>query len=307
MSVTAPRRFPLLLGPTGTSKSELAIALAEHLDGEIISADSRAIYKSMNVGTAKPSLALRTRVAHHLIDIKEPEEPYDVMAFRRDVLAVIERILARGKRPIVVGGSTLYVSVLTGVLFSGPAADRQVRRHLDAQPLSELRQRLEQVDPEAAARIHLHDRVRTVRALEVYALTGLPISRWQRESQVPFPHRFLKIGLNLERSQLYEKLDRRVDEMLERGLLDEARALKDRLTPAMQAYHTIGYEELFRHLEGKLTYPQAVLLIKQHNRHYARRQWTWYKRDSEIHWIDVTGKTGEQVLAAALELINSHR
>lgn len=299
------RRFPLLLGPTGTGKSELAIALAERLNGEVISADSRAIYRSMDVGTAKPSPTERRRVPHRLIDIKEPEEHYDVMEFRRDVLVIIEDILSRGKLPIVVGGSTLYISVLTGTFFAGPAADPELRQRLSAQSPAELRHRLEQVDREAAAHIHPNDPIRTVRALEVYELTGVPISRWQRESRLPFPHQFLKIGLTLERAQLYARLDQRVDQMLARGLLDEAQRLKARLRPEMQAHHTIGYEELFGYLDNKLTYQQAVLLIKQHTRQFAKRQLTWFKPDTEIYWIDVTGKSSEQVLAEALQLIDS--
>ncbi len=303
MNATPARRFPLLLGPTGTGKSELAIALAERLHGEVISADSRAIYKSMNVGTAKPSSEDRKRIPHHLIDIRELEEHYDVMEFRRDVLAVIQDILKRRKLPIVVGGSTLYVAVLTGTFFEGPTADAKVRQRLETQPLAELRRRLEHIDPEAAARIHPHDPVRTVRALEVYELTGMTISQARRESRVPFPYSFLKIGLTLTRSELYARLNQRVDQMLERGLLDEARRLKARLEPEMQAYRTIGYEECFAHLDGKLSYQQAVSLIKQHTRQLAKRQLTWFKSDREIHWIEVTGKTTEQVLTEALQTL----
>ncbi|MBI3459794.1 tRNA (adenosine(37)-N6)-dimethylallyltransferase MiaA [Candidatus Acetothermia bacterium] len=305
MSATPARRFPLLLGPTGTGKSELATTLAERLNGEVISADSRAIYRSMDVGTAKPSPIERQCVPHHLIDIKEPEEHYDVMEFRRDVLIVIKDILSRSKLPIIVGGSTLYVAVLTGAFFDGPTADLNLRKRLNAQPLAELRHRLEQVDPEAAARIHPNDPVRTVRALEVYELTGVPISQWQRESRIPFPYQFLKIGLTLERSELYARLDQRVDQMLARGLFDEAKRLKTWLRPEMQAYHTIGYEEFFEHWDGKLSYQQAILLIKQHTRQFAKRQLTWFKPDTEIHWIDVTRKSSEQVLAEALKLTDT--
>jgi tRNA dimethylallyltransferase len=303
MSATPARRFPLLLGPTGTGKSELAIALAERLNGEVISADSRAIYKSMNVGTAKPSSEERKRIPHHLIDIRELDEHYDVMEFRRDVLAVIQDSLKRRKLPIVVGGSTLYVAVLTGTFFEGPTADAKVRQRLETQPLAELRRRLEHIDPEAAARIHPNDAVRTVRALEVYELTGMTISQARRESRVPFPYSFLKIGLTLTRSELYARLNQRVDQMLERGLLDEARRLKARLKPEMQAYRTIGYEECFAYLDGKLSYQQAVSLIKQHTRQFAKRQLTWFKSDREIHWIEVTGKTTEQVLTEVLQTL----
>jgi tRNA dimethylallyltransferase len=259
----------------------------------------------MNIGTAKPSPKDQKRIQHHLIDIKEPEEHYDVMEFRRDVLLAIEAILSRGKLPIVVGGSTLYVEVLTGKFFAGPTGNPELRRQLEAQPLSELRRRLGEVDPEAAPRIHPNDLVRTVRALEVYALTGKTISQGQRESQLGFPYLFLKIGLTLERSQLYARLNERVERMIERGLLEEARALKPRLRREMQAYRTIGYEELFDYLDNKLSYQQATILIKQHTRNFAKRQLTWFKPDPEIHWIDVTEKTNERVLNDTLQLINS--
>ncbi len=303
MNAPAVQRLPLLLGPTGTGKSELAIRLAERLKGEVVSADSRAIYRSMNIGTAKPSLEDRKRVSHHLVDIREPEEHYDVIEFRRDVLCVIEDILSREKLPIVVGGSTLYVAVLTGAFFDGPTGNPIVRKRLEAQPLSELRRRLEQIDPEAAARIHPNDPVRTVRALEVYELTGKTISQGQRESHISFPYEFLKIGLTLERPQLYARLNERVDKMVERGLLEEARALKPRLQPEMQAYRTIGYAEFFDCLDQKLTCQQAITLIKQHTRNFAKRQLTWFKPDREIHWIDVTDKMPDRVFEEALTLI----
>jgi tRNA dimethylallyltransferase len=286
----------LILGPTATGKSELAVAIAEHLDGEIISADARAIYRELNIGTAKPPPHLRARVPHHLIDLLDPTEHYDVMRFRQDVLKALEEIRARGRLPIVVGGSTLYISALTGTFFAGPKADPQIRQRLEAQPQEHLRKRLEEIDPEAAQRIHPNDKVRTVRALEVYELTGLPISRWHKESKVPFPYKFTKIGLTLNRKILYERINARVEQMLAAGLLEEAKALKAKLTPEMPAYRTIGYEELFQYLDGKISYDEAVRLIKKHTREYAKRQIIYFKREPDVHWIDVTGKLMEQLV-----------
>jgi tRNA dimethylallyltransferase len=286
----------LILGPTATGKSELAVAIAEHLDGEIISADARAIYRELNIGTAKPPPHLRARVPHHLIDLLDPTEHYDVMRFRHDVLRVLEEIRARGRLPIVVGGSTLYISALTGTLFAGPKADPQIRQRLEAQPQEHLRKRLEEIDPEAAQRIHPNDKVRTVRALEVYELTGLPISRWHKESKVPFPYQFTKIGLTLNRKILYERINARVEQMLASGLLEEAKALRAKLTPEMPAYRTIGYEELFQYLDGKISYDEAVRLINKHTREYAKRQIIYFKREPDVHWIDVTGKLMEQLV-----------
>jgi tRNA dimethylallyltransferase len=293
----------LILGPTATGKSELAVAIAEHLDGEIISADARAIYRELNIGTAKPPPHLRARVPHHLIDLLDPTEHYDVMRFRQDVLKALEEIRARGRLPIVVGGSTLYISALTGTFFAGPKADPQIRQRLEAQPQEHLRKRLEEIDPEAAQRIHPNDKVRTVRALEVYELTGLPISRWHKESKVPFPYKFTKIGLTLNRKILYERINARVEQMLAAGLLEEAKALKAKLTPEMPAYRTIGYEELFQYLDGKISYDEAVRLIKKHTREYAKRQIIYFKREPDVHWIDVTGKPLEEILNAVLGIL----
>lgn len=296
----------LILGPTAVGKSELAVALAQRIAGEVISADARAIYRDLTIGTAKPPAHLRERVPHHLIDFLDPTEHYDVMQFRHDALTAIEEIRARGRVPIVVGGSTLYISVLTGTFFAGPKADPQLRRRLESQPQEQLRQRLEAIDPEAAQRIHPNDKIRTVRALEVYELTGVPISRWQRESKVPFPYRFFKIGLTLDRKVLYERINARVDRMIAQGLLEEAKALREKLTPQMPAYRTIGYEEFFAYLDGKVSYDEAVRLIKKHTREYAKRQLIYFKREPDVHWIDVTGKSLEQVLDEALQLLGQN-
>ena len=293
----------LILGPTAVGKSELAVALAVRLNGEIISADARAIYKELNIGTAKPPAHLREKVPHHLIDFLDPTQHYDVMRFRRDVLTAIEEIRARGKVPIVVGGSTLYISALTGTFFAGPKADPQIRQRLEAEPQEKLRKRLEELDPEAAQRIHPNDKVRTVRALEVYELTGVPISRWHKESKVPFPYEFIKIGLTLDRKILYERINARVDRMLAMGLLEEAKALRAKLTPEMPAYRTIGYEEFFEYLDGKISYTEAVRLIKKHTREYAKRQMIYFKREPDVHWIEVTGKSPQEVLDEVLHLL----
>lgn len=286
-------------------KSQLAVELALRLNGEIISADARVIYKNLNIGTAKPSPQLCTKVPHHLIDFKDPTERYDVMEFRRDALHVIQEILTRRRTPIIVGGSTLYISVLTGAFFTGPKANPHLRQHLEAEPLAQLRERLAEIDPEAARRIHPNDRVRTIRALEVYELTGLPITQWQRESKIPFPYKFIKIGLTVDRKILYERINVRVDQMLSAGLLEEAKALKDKLTPDMPAYRTIGYEELFEYLGSKISYEEAVRLIKKHSREYAKRQMIYFKREPDVHWLDITEKPFEQVVKEALRLIRT--
>lgn len=295
--------IPIILGPTGVGKSQVAYELALNLkDVEIISADARAIYRGMDIGTDKPPLEWRLRVPHHLIDIKDPHEPYNAMDFRRDALHILEDILRRGRRALVVGGSTLYVEALVGKFFDGPSADPKLRSKLRARPLEELYQKLCRVDPQAARKIHPHDEQRIVRALEVYELAGMPISELQRQRSQKAPYDFLKIGLKCDRKALYERIDRRVEEMMAKGFLEEAKALKDRVGP--QAYKSSGYREIFAYLEGKIpTLEQAVSLIKKNTREQARRQMIYFQRDPQIHWIDTTKRTRAQIVQEILPLL----
>ncbi len=298
--------IPLILGPTAVGKSRVAYELALRWSrAEIISADARAIYRGMDIGTDKPPEEWRARVKHHLIDIKEPHERYSAMDFRRDALRLIAEIQARGARAIVVGGSTLYLDALIGKLFEGPSADPQLRQRLRARSREELYAELQRVDPQAARRIHPHDPQRLVRALEVYHLTGTPISQLQKRSREKSPHKFMKIGLCCPRQLLHQRIDQRVDEMMTRGLLAEAQALKDRVPPDSQAYKSNGYRELFAFLDGKLpTLEAAVALIKKRTRAHARRQMIYFKRDPQIHWIDTTGKTTAEIVCEILSLLD---
>lgn len=284
----------IILGPTGTGKTEVAIEVAQRLDGEIISADSRSFYKGLELGTAKPTPKQRRLVRHHLIDIRPPEGRYDVMEFRRDVAQSIEGVREQARLPIIVGGSTLYIQALIGKIFPGPQADLSLRRRLLERPLEELYIRLREIDPPAAQKINKNDRQRIVRALEVYELTGRRLSDLWRESE-PFPYRFLKIGLRMDRQALYRRLNARVDRMIRSGLIAEARYLKGRLAPEMVAYRTIGYEESFAYLEGKLSLAEAIALIKRNTRRLAKRQMTFFKRIPDVRWIDVTGKAPTEV------------
>ncbi len=294
----------IILGPTGVGKTAVAVEVALALAGEILSADSRGFYRELEIGTAKPTAEQRRLVPHHLLDIRSPLERYDVAEFRKDAARLIEEIQARGHLPIVVGGSTLYIQALVGGLFPGPKADPSLRKRLLALPTEELYIRLKEVDPQAALKIKPQDRQRLVRALEVYELTGRPISELQRESE-PFPYTFRKFGLSMERRALYRRLDERVERMISSGLLEEARRLKGRLTPEMPAYRTIGYEEAFAYLEGRLSLEETVRLIKRNTRRLAKRQLTFFKRLPAIQWLDVTGKTTEEVAGELLSLLCS--
>lgn len=286
--------IPILLGPTATGKSAVAVALAKRLDGEIICADARTVYRGMDVGTAKPTAHERALIPHHLLDICDPTEVYDAQRFRQDVSALIEDIHARGRQPILVGGTTLYVQAITEGLFEGVSADPVLRRKLNEVPLDQLYDRLKVMDPQAAQDIKPNDRIRITRALEVLEKTGQPISRLQLQTR-PLPYAFRKIGLTLERATLYERINQRVDLMIEQGLIEEARKLHPCLTPELPAYKTIGYQELFEYFDERCSLERAIENIKQHTRNYAKRQLTWHRRDAGITWMDVGQKSPDEI------------
>jgi len=285
---------PILLGPTAVGKTETSLLLAERINGEIVNYDARAVYKHLDIGTAKPTPAERRRVPHHLIDVCELDEVYHVQRFREDAARLVPEIQGRGRVPILVGGSTLYVEALTVGLFEGVGADPALRERMDETPLEQLYERLRQVDPATAARLHPNDRLRITRALEVYALAGEPISARPRETE-PLPFQFKKVGLYRDRTALYERINARVDCMIEQGLIEEARRLYPQLHPDLPAYRTITYQELFEHFAGRWSLSHAIGKVKQHTRNYAKRQLTWHRRYDDIHWIDVGGKVPEAV------------
>ncbi|MFQ5796925.1 MAG: tRNA (adenosine(37)-N6)-dimethylallyltransferase MiaA, partial [Candidatus Bipolaricaulia bacterium] len=282
----------------------VSLSLAQELDGEIISADSRTIYQGLDIGTAKPSSQVRRRIPHYLIDILNFDEDYDVARFRHDVEAVIREIHMRGKQPIVVGGSAMYLAALTGDLFRGPSADKTLRARLEAESNETLYAYLERIDPEAADRIHPNDRQRLIRAIEVYELTGEQISELQRSSKNLLLYNFFKIGLRKPRTQLYRDIERRVDAMIASGWIDEVKELVARgLSPEHQAFQTIGYPEIYAHLNGEIDLEEAVHRIKVSTRHLAKEQMTWFKRDSEIHWIDVSDRSVEEIVKLILDIL----
>lgn len=288
-------RIPLIIGPTAVGKSEIAVELAERLGGEVVSADARAVYRDLEVGTAKPAGELRRRVPHHLLDFVPWWSRYDAARFRRDCERVVEGIISRGNLPVIVGGSTLYIRALTVGVFEGPGADPALRAELARIPTPELYLRLTEVDPPAAARIHPNDRMRIVRALEVYLTTGKPISSfWGREK--PFPYPLIKFGIAMERGALYRRIEARVEEMFRRGLLEEARLLWGTKLPAdAPVLRTIGYRELFAHFRGELTLEGAKRRIVADTKAYARRQLIWFRREAGVRWIDATGRSAAEV------------
>jgi tRNA dimethylallyltransferase len=282
----------VIVGPTASGKTELAVRLAERFAGEIVNADSMQVYRGMDIGTAKPSPELRLRVPHHLIDIVAPDVNFSASDFRREAALAIADIAGRGKRVFVVGGTGLYVRALLHGLVDSPSGAGAVRRELEetAQRFGNeaLLGELARVDPETSARLHPNDLVRIVRALEVYRLTGRPIS--QQRSEHGFAGDFyqaLKIGLTVERRELYERIDQRVERMIGEGLVAEVQALLDRgFSPGAKALRSIGYRQICAYLAGVYGLDEAVRLIKRDTRHYAKRQLTWFNTDREIKWVE---------------------
>ncbi len=285
-------RVGFIVGPTAAGKSALAMEVAKRSNCEIINADSRQFYRGMDLGTAKPSAEDRRRVPHHLIDVRSPGESLDVAEFAQMARAAIEEIAARGRNPLVVGGSGLYLRVIRGGIFRGPAASAEIRDRLAKiaaeRGAAHLHQQLREIDPEAANRIGVNDLYRIVRAIEVFELTGENISAHQRR------HRFadngydiLTVGVEVERQKLYEAIDRRFDAMVAAGLVSEVRALIEAgYSPERPPLSTIGYKQIAAHLRGEIALADAIAQAKQESRRLAKRQITWFRREPEIVWLD---------------------
>jgi tRNA dimethylallyltransferase len=281
-----------IVGPTGAGKSALAMEVAERLNCEIVNADSRQFYRGMDLGTAKPSAEDRARVPHHLIDVRQPDEALDVAEFAQLARDAIVEIAARGRNPLVVGGSGLYLRVIRGGIFPGPPASAEIRDRLAKvaaeQGVAHLHQRLRELDPEAANRIGVNDLYRIVRALEVFELTGETISAHQRR------HRFadigydtLTVGVEVERPKLYASIDARFDAMVAGGLVAEVRTLIDAgYSPDQPPLSTIGYKQIAAYLRGEIALDDAVAQARQESRRLAKRQLTWFRREPQIVWLD---------------------
>jgi tRNA dimethylallyltransferase len=284
-------KLVIILGPTAVGKSVAALELAAQIGAEIVNADSQQVYRHMNVGTGKPADADRARVPHHLIDVVDPDEEFNVAVYCRLALDAIEQIQVREKNIIVCGGTGLYLKALTHGLFVGPEQNPEVRgelaREIQEKGLGALYHRLTEVDPAARSRIHPNDRQRIIRALEVYQLTGKPMSQWQQEhgfGDEPFDT--LKIGLQRERVELYELINLRCDRMIAEGLLDEVRELAAKgYSLDLKPLQSVGYRQMGLVLQGMSKIEQAVEEMKQETRHLAKRQLTWFRRDHEIRWL----------------------
>jgi tRNA dimethylallyltransferase len=301
------RPIPVILGPTAVGKTDLSLALARDLDAEIIGGDSRQVYRFLDIGTAKPSMAQRHVVPHHLIDILNPDEPLNAAHFAQLAWGCMHAIEARGKQPLIVGGSGLYIRALTDGLFAGPGANPRLRTALEEEAhglgLQALHDRLAAVDQAAANRIHPHDRVRLIRALEIYTLTGKPISQWQCQWQNPIrPRSFVLIGLTREREDLRQRMAARTEAMLQMGLEGEVqRVLGMGYSATLPTLQSVGYGEIVAYLGGAWDLSRARELIERHTWRLAKRQMTWFRRLPGMHWISLT----EGSESAAIELIHS--
>jgi tRNA dimethylallyltransferase len=292
-----PKEKPILIiaGPTAVGKTDASILLAQELSAEIVSADSMQIYRGMDIGTAKPTPEQRKLVYHHMIDVVAPDQPYSAGDYLRDARAAIDGILASGSKPIVVGGTGLYVRALMKGLFHGPPADLDLRERLlqrEAEGESGcLYSDLVKVDPEAAVKIHPNDLRRTIRALEVFYLRDRKLSDFQRQhSFQDRPYRYLLLFLVRSRGELYARIEERVDQMIAAGLEEEVRTLMERgYHSGLSSMHGLGYQHFLDCFLGKTSREEAVALLKRDTRRFAKRQFTWFRREPEAVWVDITG------------------
>lgn len=290
-SSSQSRKIYVLTGPTAVGKTESSLLVAERLNAEIVSADSMAIYRKMDAATAKPTLEERARVPHHMVDIVDPSERFTVADYRNRAIAAIDDIHQRGRQAIVVGGTRLYIHALTHGFFEGPGADDELRERLtreaEEQGTAKLHERLAAVDPESGQRISPGDDKRIIRALEVYELTGRSISEWQKESQEQMPPcEGPWVALTRDREELYRRINRRVDEMIENGLVEEVKGLLaqgyDVNLPALQGH---GYKEIIGALKGRYALEVGIDLLKRNTRHHAKRQLSWLRNEPRARWI----------------------
>ncbi len=288
-------------GPTASGKTALSLALAKRFGGEVISADSMQIYRGLDIGTAKASAAEQAEVPHHLLDIKDPEEPFSVAEYVKLADACIRSLTGRQRLPLVVGGTGLYISsLLDGIAFAEQKNDPALRRALQSRAEAEgsmaLYQELAAIDPEAAAKIHPNNQGRVIRALELYRLTGKTMTQQKAESrpaQAPYEALVFCLGAG-ERSALYERIDRRVDSMLQNGILPEAELVWKNREKYKTAAQAIGYKEFFAYFEGTASLEECAEKLKQASRNYAKRQLTWFRRMPGVHWLDMTRPGEEQ-------------
>ncbi len=291
-------------GPTASGKSKLAVELAKRINGEIISADSMQIYKDMNIGTAKLTKEEMQGIKHHLLDFVSPEERYSVANFKTDAKIKIEEILKKGKTPIIVGGTGLYIdSMIYGIEFQDEKIDKEYREELnelaEKEGLERLYEEARKIDPEAMKKISINDKKRIIRVLEIYHKTGktkTEVEKESRKNEIKYNYKMFAITMN--REKLYERIEKRVDQMIEQGLIEEVQSILNKYHKFPTAMQGLGYKEVVEYLENKLTKEEMIEKIKKKTRHYAKRQLTWFRKNKETIWLD-----GEKPLEKKLEII----
>ncbi len=305
-------RYPLLaiLGPTAVGKTELSLKIAKHINGEIISADSMQIYRKMDIGTAKASQSDRTQVKHHLIDIVDPDQDFSVADYQKRVDELIPKIVKKGKIPILVGGTGLYIkAIIQGFLFPEMETNIELRRKLEKEAEKYgneyVHKKLEEIDIELANKLHPNDLRRVIRGIEIYKETGNTITYYKKKQKAtPMRYNALKIGLTREREKLYKRINQRIDIMIENGLINEVEnLLNSGYDIGMTALQGLGYKEIVGYLDNEYSFDEAVRILKRDTRHFAKRQITWFKRDNDINWFNLSQKNKNQVFIEILDLI----
>lgn len=304
----------VILGPTAVGKTDISIEIAKKINGEIISADSMQVYKHMNIGTAKPKIEEMQGIQHYLIDEIEPDEEFNVAIFQKKSSQYISNILNNNKLPIVVGGTGLYIDSLVYPLdFTDGVSNWEYRNKLNEiaenSGNEHLHNLLYKIDPESASNIHPNNRKKVIRALEVYEETGKTMSYFKNRSQSKeSPYNLLMIGVNMERQLLYERINKRIDIMLEDGLINEVKKILDMgYNKNLISMQGLGYKEIIKYLEGEYTLEEAIYILKRDTRRFAKRQLTWFRRDDRIHWFNINedGSNKESIINVILEEINN--
>jgi tRNA dimethylallyltransferase len=305
--MSSPKPILIIAGPTAVGKTDAALLLAQERGAEIVSADSMQIYRGMDIGTAKPTPQQRRLVYHHLIDIVDPAQPYSVGDYYRDARTAIDAIIKGGSAPIVVGGTGLYIRALMKGLFHGPPADLELREQLLRREAEHgegaLYGDLVRLDPDTAVKIHPNDLRRTVRALEVFHLREQKMSDLQREHGFrDRSHDFLLLFLVRSRSELYPRIEQRVDRMIADGLADEVKSLMlQGHGGSLVSMQALGYSHFLEHFNGKTSFEEAVQLLKRDTKRFAKRQFTWFRREPDARWVDITGLTEPADIAARIK------
>lgn len=301
----------ILTGPTAVGKTALSISLAKAVNGEIISADSMQVYKKMDIGSAKIKKEEMCGVPHHLIDVLDPSESFDVVTFQKMAKEAMEKIWNQGKIPIITGGTGFYIqSVLYDIDFTENDGDTAYREKLEAEAVEKgaeyLHRLLQDIDPKAADEIHMNNVKRVIRALEFFHQTGKKISEHNEEQKQRIsPYNYLYIVLNQERSKLYDRIEQRIDQMIEEGLLEEVSKLhKEGYTKDMTSMQGLGYKEILAYFDGELTLEEAIYILKRDTRHFAKRQLTWFKREQDVTWIqkEAFDSDTDKILSYILQL-----